>query len=269
MTPSHSSSVIEKSMRSRRMPALLTRTSSPPNVSMACCTRLAAPSHELTSSVFAAASPPVAVISSTTSWAGPVSVPVPSPRAAEVVHDDLGAVPSERPAYFASQAPTGARHDADATFTHAPSAHLLLLLPVGLVPESIAQSCSTNPRACRGAPMAWDFSTDPEYAEQLAWVETFVREECEPLDLDHRGVARPERPGAPGADPAAAADRQGSWAVGHPSRARARRPGLRPGEAGAAERDPRPVASAHRSSSAPRRPTPATARSSPSTARPS
>jgi len=31
--------------------------------------------------------------------------------------------------------------------------------------------------------MAWDFSTDPEYAEQLAWVETFVREECEPLDL--------------------------------------------------------------------------------------
>ena len=31
--------------------------------------------------------------------------------------------------------------------------------------------------------MAWDFSTDPDYAEQLAWVETFVREECEPLDL--------------------------------------------------------------------------------------
>lgn len=31
--------------------------------------------------------------------------------------------------------------------------------------------------------MAWDFSTDPEYAEQLAWVERFVREECEPLDL--------------------------------------------------------------------------------------
>ena len=31
--------------------------------------------------------------------------------------------------------------------------------------------------------MAWDFSTDPEYATQLAWVQTFVREECEPLDL--------------------------------------------------------------------------------------
>ncbi len=31
--------------------------------------------------------------------------------------------------------------------------------------------------------MAWDFSTDPEYAAQLHWVEEFVREECEPLDL--------------------------------------------------------------------------------------
>ena len=31
--------------------------------------------------------------------------------------------------------------------------------------------------------MAWDFSTDPEYADQLKWVEEFVREECEPLDL--------------------------------------------------------------------------------------
>jgi acyl-CoA dehydrogenase len=31
--------------------------------------------------------------------------------------------------------------------------------------------------------MGWDFSTDPEYAEQLEWVRSFVREECEPLDL--------------------------------------------------------------------------------------
>ena len=31
--------------------------------------------------------------------------------------------------------------------------------------------------------MAWDFSTDPEWAEQLAWVEDFVRKECEPIDL--------------------------------------------------------------------------------------
>src|SRR3954451_20174659 len=31
--------------------------------------------------------------------------------------------------------------------------------------------------------MAWDFSTDPEWAEQLAWVDGFVRSECEPIDL--------------------------------------------------------------------------------------
>ena len=31
--------------------------------------------------------------------------------------------------------------------------------------------------------MAWDFETDPEYQEKLDWVDTFVREEVEPLDL--------------------------------------------------------------------------------------
>src|SRR3954454_14255778 len=31
--------------------------------------------------------------------------------------------------------------------------------------------------------MAWDFSTDPDWAGQLAWVEEFVRAECEPIDL--------------------------------------------------------------------------------------
>ena len=31
--------------------------------------------------------------------------------------------------------------------------------------------------------MAWDFSTDPEWAAQLAWVDEFVRSECEPIDL--------------------------------------------------------------------------------------
>ncbi len=29
----------------------------------------------------------------------------------------------------------------------------------------------------------WDFSTDPEFQEKLDWMATFVREECEPLDL--------------------------------------------------------------------------------------
>ena len=31
--------------------------------------------------------------------------------------------------------------------------------------------------------MAWDFETDPEFQEQLDWMDTFVREEIEPLDL--------------------------------------------------------------------------------------
>jgi len=31
--------------------------------------------------------------------------------------------------------------------------------------------------------MAWDFRTDPEYQAKLDWVDTFVREEIEPLDL--------------------------------------------------------------------------------------
>src|SRR4051794_14054876 len=31
--------------------------------------------------------------------------------------------------------------------------------------------------------MAWDFETDPEYQAQLDWVDQFVTEECEPLDL--------------------------------------------------------------------------------------
>lgn len=31
--------------------------------------------------------------------------------------------------------------------------------------------------------MAWEFETDADFAEQLAWIDTFVRDEVEPLDL--------------------------------------------------------------------------------------
>ena len=31
--------------------------------------------------------------------------------------------------------------------------------------------------------MAWDFSTEPEYQRELDWMENFVREEIEPIDL--------------------------------------------------------------------------------------
>ncbi|HEV7494296.1 MAG TPA: hypothetical protein VGO10_10980 [Baekduia sp.] len=30
--------------------------------------------------------------------------------------------------------------------------------------------------------MAWDFSTDPDYAAKLEWARTFVREEIWPLE---------------------------------------------------------------------------------------
>ena len=45
--------------------------------------------------------------------------------------------------------------------------------------------------------MAWDFSTDPQYEEQLAWMRGFVREEIFPfetLDLDHEQILAAMRP---------------------------------------------------------------------------
>jgi acyl-CoA dehydrogenase len=31
--------------------------------------------------------------------------------------------------------------------------------------------------------MAWDFQTDTESVDELEWIDTFVREEVEPIDL--------------------------------------------------------------------------------------
>ena len=42
--------------------------------------------------------------------------------------------------------------------------------------------------------MAWDFSTEPEFQEQLDWVEQFCREEVEPLDLVFPGAVRSPGP---------------------------------------------------------------------------
>ncbi len=36
--------------------------------------------------------------------------------------------------------------------------------------------------------MAWDFSTEPEFQAQLDWMEGFVREEIEPIDLLEREI---------------------------------------------------------------------------------
>ena len=57
--------------------------------------------------------------------------------------------------------------------------------------------------------MAWDFSTDPEFEEQLDWMRAFVREEIWPLEtvvaeLEPDG-ARPHLRAAAGAGQGAAA----------------------------------------------------------------
>ena len=87
--------------------------------------------------------------------------------------------------------------------------------------------------------MAWDFSTEPEFQAQLDWMREFVREEIWPLEtLDHEldqaeldAVYRPLQEQV-----------QGARAVGRAPAARARRPGLRPGQARADARDPRHLA---------------------------
>ena len=61
--------------------------------------------------------------------------------------------------------------------------------------------------------MAWDFSTDPEFQEQLDWMRTFVREEIWPMEtiigeLDQAGFDRIYAPAAgAGARPAACGPR--------------------------------------------------------------
>src|SRR4051794_3095075 len=60
------------------MPALLMTTSTLPNASTAACTIAAPPSGVATELVSATASPPAALISSTTCSAAPLSLPVPS-----------------------------------------------------------------------------------------------------------------------------------------------------------------------------------------------
>src|SRR5258708_2966696 len=71
MTASHSCSDIVAMVRSRRIPALLMRTSRPPKAAMAWSMSRLAPSQSETSSVLATAWPPAAVIRGT----GPAQIP--------------------------------------------------------------------------------------------------------------------------------------------------------------------------------------------------
>ena len=81
MTSSHSCSVMLKTIRSRRMPATLTRMSSRPNSSMAVWTRFSPAAKTEMSAPLATALPPASAISATTSCAGPESCPEPSTAA--------------------------------------------------------------------------------------------------------------------------------------------------------------------------------------------
>src|SRR5947209_14840261 len=77
MTASHSDGSMFTSMRSRRMPALLTSTSRRPKASTACATIAPASSKSATLPPLTTASPPAATISSTTDCAGEASSPTP------------------------------------------------------------------------------------------------------------------------------------------------------------------------------------------------
>ena len=78
ITSSNSCSLMDTSIRSRRIPALLTTTWRSPKDETAWSTIALAPSKELTLSVFATAWPPAAAISSTTDCAAEMSAPEPS-----------------------------------------------------------------------------------------------------------------------------------------------------------------------------------------------
>src|ERR1700733_7918197 len=78
ITSDQSDQLMRWKMRSRRMPALLTRMSTRPKASSADLTILSALPGSLIDSVEAIASPPALLISLTTSCAGPSSWPAPS-----------------------------------------------------------------------------------------------------------------------------------------------------------------------------------------------
>ena len=131
-TASHSASDMENTMRSRRMPALLMSTSRRPKTSTASATMRPASSKSVTSAPLAIAAPPWASISATTSLAGPRSDPVPSVAAAEVVHDDIGALRRQHQRVLAADAAPRARHDRHPAFAQ-PGHHPSSLADSGVI----------------------------------------------------------------------------------------------------------------------------------------
>ena len=118
--------------------------------------------------------------------------------------------------------------------------------------------------------MTWDFSTEPEFQEKLDWIREFVQTEIEPIDLafGHDARVRQDRTRCTARSLPPLQEQvkaQGLWAC-HlgPDLG-----GLGYGQVKLAldQRDPRPVELGAERRSAARRPTPATPRSSPTTAR--
>ena len=64
--------------------------------------------------------------------------------------------------------------------------------------------------------MAWDFATEPEFQEKLDWIDEFVRDEIEPLDLAFNSHLRRTTvaPGAREGHPPAQGAGEGSRASG-------------------------------------------------------
>ncbi len=89
--------------------------------------------------------------------------------------------------------------------------------------------------------MSWDFSTEPEFQAKLDWVEQFCRDEVEPLEYVFPYAIRSKEPEDPRPGQGPAGSGSGPGPVGDLPRRRARRSRLRPAEARAPERDPRPL----------------------------
>ena len=113
MTSSHSCSVMLKTIRSRRMPATLTRMSSRPNSSMAVWTSFSAAAKTEMSAPLATAFPPASAISATTSCGRPGVVPGAVDRRAQVVDHHRSALAGQQPGYRPADAPGGTGDDRD------------------------------------------------------------------------------------------------------------------------------------------------------------
>ena len=118
MTSSQSDSSMLKHILSRRIPALLTRMSSWPNVSTAWSTRALAPSHELTSEALTAPSLPPCLDELDDLFGRVLVAALALDGGADVVDDDLGPLGGQQQGLLASDSPSCAGDDGDLAVEH-------------------------------------------------------------------------------------------------------------------------------------------------------